>query len=151
VLARFLRDLGADPARIPVDAEERAAHFRTRLDGRRVLIVLDDARAAEQVRPLLPGSASCAVLITARNWLPELAGSTTLDLDVLDPGEAEALFTRIVGQRRALADAGHRAGAGRVRRAAAGDPDRRGTAGHPGQLERAHAGHPAGRRTPAAG
>jgi tetratricopeptide (TPR) repeat protein len=106
VLARFLRDLGADPARIPMDAEERAALYRTRLDGRRVLVVLDDARGIEQVRPLLPGSASCAVLITARNWLPELAGGAVLDLDVLSEDEARALFTKIVGTRRVSAEPG---------------------------------------------
>jgi tetratricopeptide (TPR) repeat protein len=104
VLARFLRDLGADPARIPLDAEERAALYRTRLDGRRVLVVLDDARGIEQVRPLLPGSASCAVLITARNWLPELAGGAVLDLDVLSADEARTLFTKIVGVRRVSAE-----------------------------------------------
>jgi DNA-binding SARP family transcriptional activator len=106
VQARFLRDLGTDPARIPPDAEERAALYRTRLDGRRVLIVLDDAHGIEQVRPLLPGSASCAVLITARNWLPELAGGAVLDLDVLTDGEARALFTKIVGAGRVTAESG---------------------------------------------
>ena len=106
VLARFLRDLGADPARIPLDAEERAALYRTRLDGRRVLVVLDDARGIEQIRPLLPGSASCAVLITARNWLPELAGGAVLDLDVLSEDEASALFTKIVGGKRVAAEPG---------------------------------------------
>ena len=104
VLARFLRDLGADAARIPVGEEERAAQFRTRLAGKRILVLLDDARDVEQVRPLLPGSASCAVLITARNWLPELAGSAVLDLDVLSGDEAGALFTRIVGEHRATAE-----------------------------------------------
>ena len=106
VLARFLRDLGADPARIPLDAEERAALYRTRLDGRRVLVVLDDARGIDQVRPLLPGSASCAVLITARNWLPELAGGAVLDLDVLSEDEARHLFTKIVGGKRVAAEPG---------------------------------------------
>jgi len=119
VLARFLRDLGEDPARIPLDAEERAALYRTRLDGKRVLIVLDDARGIEQVRPLLPGSASCAVLITARNWLPELAGGAVLDLDVLSEGEARALFTAIVGARRVDAEPG---AAGQVLTACAGLP-----------------------------
>jgi DNA-binding SARP family transcriptional activator len=104
VLARFLRELGADPARIPPDAEERAALYRTRLDGRRVLVVLDDARGAEQVRPLLPGSASCAVLITARSWLPELAGGAVLDLDVLAADEARALFAKVVGATRVNAE-----------------------------------------------
>jgi len=104
VLARFLRDLGADAASIPPGAEERAAQFRTRLAGRRVLIVLDDARGTEQVRPLLPGSASCAVLITARTWMPELAGGSVLDLDVLSPEEAETLFTKVAGGKRVHAE-----------------------------------------------
>jgi tetratricopeptide (TPR) repeat protein len=69
-----------------------------------VLIVLDDAHNAEQVRPLLPGSASCAVLITARHWLPELAGGSVLDLDVLSHDEATALFTRVVGEKRTSAE-----------------------------------------------
>ncbi len=119
VLARFLRDLGADPARIPLEAEERAARYRTRLDGRRMLIVLDDARDTEQVRPLLPGSASCAVLITARHWLPELAGGAVLDLDVLSGDEARALFTKIVGERRVTAEPG---ATGEVLTACAGLP-----------------------------
>jgi DNA-binding SARP family transcriptional activator len=106
VLARFLRDLGADPARIPLDAEERAALYRTRLDGRRMLIVLDDAHDIDQVRPLLPGSASCAVLITARKWIPELAGGAVLDLDVLSEDEARTLFTKIVGGKRVADEPG---------------------------------------------
>ena len=56
VLARFLRDLGVDPERIPVGEEERAAQFRSRVTDRRVLIVLDDAKDAAHVRPLLPGT-----------------------------------------------------------------------------------------------
>jgi len=104
ILARFLRDLGADPARIPLGEEERAAQYRTRLAGRRVLVVLDDARDAARVRPLLPGSASCAVLVTARRRLPELAGSKVLDLDVLPLDEARALFSLVAGQERAMAE-----------------------------------------------
>jgi DNA-binding SARP family transcriptional activator len=104
VLARFLRDLGMDGSRIPLDEEERATRYRTRLAGKRVLIVLDDARDAAQVTLLLPGSASCAVLVTTRNWLPELAGAAVLDLDVLSPGEGRALFTRVVGERRVAAE-----------------------------------------------
>ncbi|HEY3734157.1 MAG TPA: BTAD domain-containing putative transcriptional regulator [Streptosporangiaceae bacterium] len=101
VLARFLRELGVQPAQIPAGEEERAALYRTRLTGRRVLIVLDDARDAAQVRPLLPGSASCAVLVTARNRLSDLAVSRLIDLDVLDDDEARALFAGIVGAGRA--------------------------------------------------
>jgi DNA-binding SARP family transcriptional activator len=104
VLARFLRDLGMDPARIPVGEEERAAQYRSRLTDRRVLIVLDDARDAAQVRPLLPGSASCAVLVTTRNRLPDLAGSRFVDLDVLEHAEARNMFANIVGRGRAEAE-----------------------------------------------
>jgi DNA-binding SARP family transcriptional activator/Tfp pilus assembly protein PilF len=104
VLARFLRDLGMDPARIPADGEERAALYRSQLTGRRVLIVLDDARDAAHVRPLLPGSASCAVLVTTRNRMPDLAGSRFVDLDVLEPDEARNMFAGIIGASRAEAD-----------------------------------------------
>ncbi|HEV2370725.1 MAG TPA: BTAD domain-containing putative transcriptional regulator [Streptosporangiaceae bacterium] len=104
VLARFLRDLGVEPTRIPVGEEERAAAFRTRLAGKRVLIVLDDARDAAQVAPLLPGSASCAVLVTGRGHLPDIASVRTLDLDVLPPTEAAALFARIAGADRVAAE-----------------------------------------------
>jgi DNA-binding SARP family transcriptional activator len=104
VLAWFLRALGAEPAQIPLEEEERAAHFRTRLTGKRVLIVLDDARDAAQVRPLLPGSASAAVLVTARRRMPELAGSKVLDLDILPPEEARTLFVLVAGEERADAE-----------------------------------------------
>jgi DNA-binding SARP family transcriptional activator len=104
VLARFLRDLGVDAARIPVDAEERAAMYRTRLAERQILIVLDDASDAAQVRPLLPGTGSCAVIVTSRHRRSDLAGSRLIDLDVLDESEAAELFTRIVGPERAEAE-----------------------------------------------
>ncbi|MFD0631830.1 NB-ARC domain-containing protein [Catenulispora yoronensis] len=80
--------------------EERAAAYRSALAGRRVLIVLDNARDASQVRPLLPGSAGCAVIVTSRPKLTSLAGATFADLDVLDPGEAMNMFTRIIGDER---------------------------------------------------
>jgi DNA-binding SARP family transcriptional activator len=104
ILARFLRDLGMDGSRVPLDAEERAAHFRTMLAGKQFLIVLDDARDAAQVLPLLPGSASAAVLVTSRNRLPELMGSQVIDLEVLRPEEARSLFTGMVGERRVAAE-----------------------------------------------
>jgi len=103
VLARFLRDLGMDDSRIPVGEEERAAHYRTQLAGCRVLVVLDDARDAAQVGPLLPGSASCAVLVTARGRLPELPGAMVIDLAVLSLAEARGLFSRVADERRASA------------------------------------------------
>ena len=104
VLARFLRDLGVDGRQVPVGEEERAALYRTRLAGRQMLIVLDNARDAAQVRPLLPGTASCAVLVTTRSRMPDLAGATLVDLGVLGDGDALALFTRIVGAERVSAE-----------------------------------------------
>jgi len=72
ILGRFLRALGVDGGAIPCDVEERAAPYRSRLAGRRVLVVLDDAAGEAQVRPLLPGSPSAGVLITSRIlWVPE--------------------------------------------------------------------------------
>ena len=104
VLARFLRDLGVDGSRVPADAEERAALYRTRLAERQILIALDDARDAAQVRPLLPGTGSCAVIITSRQRLSALAGSRLIDLDVLGDDEAAELFTRVIGADRAAAE-----------------------------------------------
>ena len=104
VLARFLRDLGVDGRQVPVDEDERAARYRTVLAGRRILVVLDNARDAAQVRPLLPGTASCAVLITTRSRMADLASTRLVDLDVLDDDEALTLFTRVVGDERAAAE-----------------------------------------------
>lgn len=104
VLARFLRDLGVDGSRVPVDAEERAAMYRTRLAERQILIALDDARDAAQVRPLLPGTGSCAVIVTSRHRLSALAGSRLIDLDVLGDDEAAELFSRVIGADRAAAE-----------------------------------------------
>ncbi len=104
VLARFLRDLGVDGRDIPVDEDERAARYRTALAGRRMLVLLDNARDAAQVRPLLPGTASCAVLVTTRSRMPDLASTKLVDLDVLDDDESLTLFTKVVGDERAAAE-----------------------------------------------
>ncbi|HEX4091888.1 MAG TPA: tetratricopeptide repeat protein [Trebonia sp.] len=104
VLARFLRDLGVPDAAIPAGEADRAARYRTALAGRRVLIVLDDARDAAQVRPLLPGTAGCAVIVTSRGTLSGLSGATPLELGVLDEAESRELFTAIVGPARAAAE-----------------------------------------------
>jgi DNA-binding SARP family transcriptional activator len=104
VLARFLRDLGVAGRDIPADEDERAARYRTVLAGRRVLVVLDNAKDAAQVRPLLPGTASCAVLVTTRSRMPDLASSQLVDLNVLDDDEALVLFTKVVGDERVTAE-----------------------------------------------
>lgn len=103
-LARFLRDLGLDGEKIPEDDQERAALYRTRLTGRRMLILLDNAKDAAQVRPLLPGTAACAVLVTTRNRTPYLVSTRFVDLNTLREAEALELFSRIVGHDRTGAE-----------------------------------------------
>ncbi|MEU4270949.1 BTAD domain-containing putative transcriptional regulator [Streptomyces sp. NPDC026092] len=100
VLGAFLRALGTPDSAIPDSLEERAALYRSTLDGRRVLVLLDNARDAAQVRPLLPGTAGCAALVTSRIRMVDLAGAHLVDLDVMSPEEALQLFTRIVGEER---------------------------------------------------
>ncbi|MER5255052.1 MULTISPECIES: AfsR/SARP family transcriptional regulator [unclassified Streptomyces] len=100
VLGAFLRALGTADSAIPDSLEERAALYRSVLDGRRVLVVLDNARDAAQVRPLLPGMEGCAALVTSRIRMVDLAGAHLVDLDVMSPEEALLLFTRIVGEER---------------------------------------------------
>ncbi|MFI5766177.1 BTAD domain-containing putative transcriptional regulator [Streptomyces sp. NPDC051563] len=104
VLGSFLRALGTPDASIPDSPAERAALYRSTLDGRRVLVLLDNARDAAQVRPLLPGTAGCAALVTSRVRMAGLAGAHLVDLDVMSPDEALQLFTRIVGAERVGAE-----------------------------------------------
>ncbi|MFD8882588.1 BTAD domain-containing putative transcriptional regulator [Streptomyces erythrochromogenes] len=104
VLGSFLRALGTPDTAIPDSPAERAALYRSTLDGRRVLVLLDNARDAAQVRPLLPGTAGCAALVTSRVRMAGLAGAHLVDLDVMSPDEALQLFTRIVGEERVRAE-----------------------------------------------
>ncbi|MFE9774028.1 BTAD domain-containing putative transcriptional regulator [Streptomyces sp. NPDC005931] len=104
VLGSFLRALGTADSAIPDSLEERAALYRSVLDGRRVLVLLDNARDAAQVRPLLPGTAGCAALVTSRMRMVDLAGAHLVDLDVMSPDEALALFTKIVGEERVASE-----------------------------------------------
>ncbi|MGW0814239.1 AfsR/SARP family transcriptional regulator [Streptomyces viridiviolaceus] len=104
VLGSFLRALGTADSAIPDSLEERAALYRSVLDGRRVLVLLDNARDAAQVRPLLPGTDGCAALVTSRVRMVDLAGAHLVDLDVMSPDEALALFTKIVGEERVASE-----------------------------------------------
>ncbi|MGH4029693.1 BTAD domain-containing putative transcriptional regulator [Actinomycetota bacterium Odt1-20B] len=104
VLGAFLRALGTADSAIPDTLEERAALYRSVLDGRRVLVLLDNARDAAQVRPLLPGMEGCAALVTSRVRMVDLAGAHLVDLDVMSPEEALQLFTRIVGEERVASE-----------------------------------------------
>src|SRR5690606_3879601 len=94
--------LGVDGGTIPADADERAARFRSLVAERRMLVLLDNARTAEQVRPLLPGTPSCAVVVTSRDDLAGLVadpGARRLDVEPLTPSGAEALLRTSIGER----------------------------------------------------
>ncbi|WP_280718287.1 tetratricopeptide repeat protein [Kitasatospora sp. MAP5-34] len=103
-LAVLLRAVGVGDDRIPSTVEERAQSWRSELAYRRVLLVLDNAVDAAQVRPLIPAGRGSLVLVTSRRRMPALAGATALSLAVLGQDEAVELFTRIVGPERV---AGH--------------------------------------------
>jgi DNA-binding SARP family transcriptional activator/Tfp pilus assembly protein PilF len=101
-LAGFLRALGVPGQDIPPGQDERAARYRSLLAGRRMLIVLDNASQAEQVRSLLPGTPACAVVVTSRDSLVGLVardGATRLDLDLLSLDEAVDLLRELIGER----------------------------------------------------
>jgi DNA-binding SARP family transcriptional activator len=106
-LAGFLRALGVPAERIPPEGDEAAALYRSLLADRRVLLVLDNARSPDQVRPLLPGGAGCLTVITSRDRLAGLAvreGARLLPLDVLCPGEALEVLAGVLGADRVGAD-----------------------------------------------
>lgn len=100
VLERFLRALGVAGLAIPDGLEARAEMYRSRVGDQRMLVVLDDAVSESQVMPLLPGSSTCAVLMTSRTRLTGLPGAHRVDLGVLDKEQAIVLLERIIGERR---------------------------------------------------
>jgi tetratricopeptide (TPR) repeat protein/transcriptional regulator with XRE-family HTH domain len=101
-LAGLLAATGVDPRYLPADLDGRAAMWRDRMTGQRALLVLDNAADSSQVAPLLPGG-GCLVLVTSRRHLGDLPGAVTpVLLDVLLPGKAEEMFTRLAS--RAAAD-----------------------------------------------
>ncbi|MER7757846.1 BTAD domain-containing putative transcriptional regulator [Kitasatospora sp. NPDC097643] len=104
LLASFLTALGVAPNAVPETLEDRSRLFRSLLAGRRVLILLDNARDAAQVRPLLPGSARCAVLVTSRARLFGLPVAAQVDLDVFTPDEATGMLAQAAGPGRVNAD-----------------------------------------------
>jgi tetratricopeptide (TPR) repeat protein len=101
-LERFLRALGVDASAIPAEADEQAALFRSLTAGRRLILMLDNAVSAAQVRPLLPGPGPALVLVTTRRRLSGLAvdGARFVDVDPLDDDGAVELLHRLVGAER---------------------------------------------------
>ncbi|MEZ0112538.1 DNA-binding SARP family transcriptional activator [Catenulispora sp. EB89] len=104
VLRGFLTALGVASEDVPDGLPERSALFRTLTTDRRILVLLDNAADAAQVGPLLPGSSTCAALITCRARLVGLPAVHTVDLKVMPPAEAGQLLRRIVGAARADAE-----------------------------------------------
>jgi len=106
-LRGLLDGLGVPPRRVPADLAARAALYRSVLAGRRLLILLDNAADAEQVRPLLPGAPGCVVVVTSRDRLAGLAvtdGAQLLLLDVLTAEGARSLLARRIGADRVRAE-----------------------------------------------
>ncbi|WP_052395790.1 tetratricopeptide repeat protein [Kutzneria sp. 744] len=102
-LSQFLRAVGVPPDQVPVDLAEATGMYRTLLADRKVLVLLDNAVSAEQVRPLLPAGAGCRVLITSRDRLDGLValeGAQRLALEVMSPEEALSLLRRMIGAER---------------------------------------------------
>ncbi|NRQ32552.1 tetratricopeptide repeat protein [Nonomuraea sp. NN258] len=107
VLRGFLDALRVPAERIPADADQAAARFRSVIAGRRMLILLDNARDAEQVRPLLPGGGRCLVVVTSRRRLSGLVaaeGAHPLRLNLFNTGEAYELLARRIDRARLDAD-----------------------------------------------
>jgi tetratricopeptide (TPR) repeat protein len=101
-LAGFLRALGVAGQDIPGDLDERAAAYRSLAAGQRMLVLLDNARQVEQVRPLLPGSPACVTVVTSRDALAGLVaadGALRLEVDLLPLGEAASLLRGLIGRR----------------------------------------------------
>ncbi|MFE2315846.1 BTAD domain-containing putative transcriptional regulator [Streptomyces sp. NPDC059441] len=107
VVRTFLDALHADPDSIPADPDAQTALYRSLIAGRRMLILLDNARDADQVRPLLPGNPSWTVLITSRSRLAALVathGAQLVPLDVLGRDEAHHLLVSHLGVPRVAAE-----------------------------------------------
>ncbi|MGB3767492.1 MAG: NB-ARC domain-containing protein [Phormidesmis sp.] len=104
VLGEWLRDLGMDGAEIPMAQAEREKCYRSLLAGKRVLILLDNAHDAAQVKPLLPGSGKCAVILTSRRLLSELVGTQPIPLDPLEDEDALKLLAKLADEERVAAE-----------------------------------------------
>ncbi|MFG2338007.1 BTAD domain-containing putative transcriptional regulator [Streptomyces yangpuensis] len=100
----LLRTLGTPGDRIPEDLEGRTALWRAKLDGRRVLLLLDNAVDATQVRPLLPASPGSLVLITSRGRLLDLDGAEWVSIGTMEPEDSTSLMAETLGTARVTAE-----------------------------------------------
>src|SRR5688500_10128578 len=96
LVARFLQAPGVHGAAVPEDTQERAEMYRSLLADKRVLVVLGAVASEAEVVPLLPGSATCAVIATSRMRLPGLFGAQWFDIDVLDTEASTGLLAKII-------------------------------------------------------
>lgn len=102
-LERFVRAFGVPADAVPADLDDRSALYRSLLAERRVLVILDNAATAAQVRPLLPGSSACVVLVTSRDRLSGLVardGARRLTVRTLEPEEAVELLEHVTESHR---------------------------------------------------
>jgi tetratricopeptide (TPR) repeat protein len=97
-LSGLLRETGMEPRLIPSALDEKERLWRDRLAGKRILLLLDDAETHHQIQPLIPGTGSCAVLVTSRHRLTALEGAIPIPLDVMPPDQAALLFRRLCGR-----------------------------------------------------
>ena len=97
-LATLLLTIGVTPQQIPPGLEARSGLWRDRLAGKKMLLVFDDAAGSDQVRPLLPGTSDCLVLVTSRRRLTALEEAAPISLDTLPPDEAADLFVRLAAR-----------------------------------------------------
>lgn len=100
VLEEFLRSLGVSPTALPERLDELSAEYRSRLSGSRILVVLDDVVTIDQIEPLVPGEAGCAVIATSRRALAGVPGARRVELEVLDVEASLALLSRVIGPER---------------------------------------------------
>jgi hypothetical protein len=101
-LATLLAADGVDARHLPADLDGRAAMWRSRMAGKRVLLILDNAASSAQVAPLLPGSAGCLVLVTSRRFLGDLpAAPVPVALGILPPEDAVAMFVTLASRAKA--------------------------------------------------
>src|SRR5262249_46915990 len=104
VMVGFLRALGVPNEGLPQQPDEQAALYRTLLEGRRALVLLDNAPDERAVRALLPGSPTCAVLVASRQRLAALEGAALVDLADMATADAVALLGAIAGRDRVVRD-----------------------------------------------